>query len=69
LKNRIKELREKKGLSQASLAKILNISRQSIISIEKGKYNPSLELAFLIADTFNCSIEDLFIREEINRHE
>lgn len=68
MKNRLKEYREKLGLSQENLAKELNISRQTIISIEKEKYNPSLQLAFMMAKKFKCSIEELFFYEE-NKNE
>lgn len=64
MKNRIKELRLKDGLTQEQLSKKVGVSRQSIIAIETGKYNPSLELAFKIAKQFNCKIEDVFIFEE-----
>lgn len=64
MKNRIKELRTKYGLTQEQLSKKVGVSRQSIIAIETGKYNPSLELAFKIAKQFHCSIEDVFIFED-----
>ena len=64
MKNRMKELRERDGLTQEQLSKKVGISRQSIVAIETGKYNPSLELAFKIAKEFQCSIEDVFIFEE-----
>jgi len=48
-------------LTQDELAERLNVSRQTIISLEKGKYNPSITLAFKIAKLFDCSIEDVFI--------
>jgi putative transcriptional regulator len=57
------EFRKKYGLSQDKLAEKLGVSRQTIISIEKGKYSPSLPLAFELARTFNTTIEDLFIYE------
>ncbi|WP_026535443.1 helix-turn-helix transcriptional regulator [Arthrobacter sp. H14] len=60
--NRLPELRAAKGLSQSALAKLLDVSRQTIISIEKGRFDPSLPLAFRMAETFKCTIEDIFIR-------
>ena len=60
MQNRLKELREINGWSQESLGKQVGVSRQTIIAIEKGKYNPSLELAFKFRDVFNCLIEDIF---------
>ena len=59
--NNLKILREQHGLSQQKLADALGVSRQTIISIEKGRYDPSLPLAFQMAAQFNCAIEDLFI--------
>lgn len=64
MKNNLFEFRSRKNLSQESLAKIVKVSRQTIISIEKGKYNPSILLAFKLANVFNCKIEELFIYEE-----
>ena len=60
MKNRIRELREQKGWSQQDLGSRLGVSRQTIISIEKGKYDPSLPLAFAIARVFGSSIERIF---------
>lgn len=57
------EFRLGKGYSQDKLAELLGVSRQTIISLEKGKYNPSLPLALLIAKTFNTYIEDIFFLE------
>nr|WP_202605690.1 helix-turn-helix transcriptional regulator [Glutamicibacter soli] len=54
------ERRKDRGLSQQALADELGISRQSIISLEKGRYDPSLPLAFKLAALFGCPIEDLF---------
>lgn len=59
-KNRLKEFREKKNFTQEKLAEISNVSRQTIISIESGKYVPSLELALKFAKTFRCKIENIF---------
>ena len=63
MKNKVEELRKQKGISQENLAKDLKVSRQTISSIETGKYNPSLELAFAIASYFQKSIEKIFIYE------
>lgn len=57
------EYRKKYGLSQEKLAETLGVSRQTIISIEKGKYDPSLPLAFEIAKTFHTTIENVFLYE------
>ncbi len=64
IKNRLKELREKKNWTQKKLADDLNITRQTVYAIEKGTYNPSLLLAFKIARVFKCKIEDIFRLEE-----
>ncbi len=64
MKNRIKVLRAMHNMTQEELAKKVGVTRQTIIAIESGKYNPSLELAFKIARVFNASIEDIFIYEE-----
>ncbi|RDB34301.1 helix-turn-helix transcriptional regulator [Exiguobacterium sp. RIT594] len=56
MKNRLKVLREARQWSQGKLAKALSVSRQTVISIEKKRYNPSLELAFSIATLFDCPI-------------
>ena len=63
-KNRVKELRARYDMTQEDLVRKLNITRQTIIAIEKEKYNPSLILAFKIAGLFKCTIEDIFIFEE-----
>ncbi|AYJ40716.1 helix-turn-helix transcriptional regulator [Lactiplantibacillus pentosus] len=60
--NKIKVLRAERDWTQAELAGRLDISRQAVISIEKAKYYPSLELAFKIAAVFDCQIEDVFYR-------
>lgn len=64
MENKIKEKRSEFNLTQDELAERLNVSRQTIISLEKGKYNPSITLAFKIAKLFNCTIEDVFIYKE-----
>ena len=69
MKNRIEELRKKSGLKQEDLADQLQVSRQTISSLENGRYNPSIILAFQIARLFNMSIEDVFIYEEEKEHE
>lgn len=62
--NRLRELREKKLLTQEDLAAQVGVSRQTIISLEKGKYNPSITLAYRLARIFQLHIEDVFIFEE-----
>jgi len=64
IKNRVKVLRAERDWTQADLADRVGISRQAVISIEKYKYIPSLELAFNIAKAFNVSITEVFIQEE-----
>jgi putative transcriptional regulator len=59
-KNKLKELREKKNFTQEKLAELTGVSRQTIISIESGKYVPSLELALKFAKVFSCKVEDMF---------
>ena len=60
MKNRLEALRREKGTRQEDLAQALNVSRQTIISLEKGKYNPSLALAFKLARYFALPIEEIF---------
>ena len=64
MKNRIEEIRRIKGIRQEELAKMLGVSRQTISSLENGRYNPSIFLAFKIARLFEMSIEEIFIYEE-----
>ena len=64
MKNRHEELRKQRGIRQEELAEVLEVSRQTIGSLENGRYNPSIMLAFKIAKYFNMSIEDIFIYEE-----
>ena len=63
MKNDLKNLRKAQGWSQQDLAGRLEVSRQSIISIERERYDPSLELALKIANTFSKSVEDIFFLE------
>lgn len=63
VKNKIRELRVARGWTQDDLAEQLEVSRQTVISLEKGRYNPSLSLAFKLGRLFNARIEDLFIEE------
>lgn len=60
MKNQLEELRMQHAIRQEDLAQALGVSRQTVISLEKGKYNPSLALAFKLARYFNLSIEDIF---------
>ena len=64
MKNRIKELRERKGLTQAQLGDMVGTSRQAINAIETEKFEPSIWLAYDISRVFECSIEDVFLFEE-----
>ena len=64
MKNRIEEKRKERGMTQQALASDVGVSRQTIISLENGKYSPSIELAFRLSRTFDVSIEELFIYEE-----
>ncbi|MEG0526331.1 helix-turn-helix transcriptional regulator [Amedibacillus sp. YH-ame10] len=64
MKNRLEEIRKSKGIRQEELAFALEVSRQTIGSLENGRYNPSIQLAFKIARYFDMSIEDIFIYEE-----
>ena len=60
MKNQLEEVRRQHAIRQEDLAQALGVSRQTVISLEKGKYNPSLALAFKLARYFNLSIEDIF---------
>ncbi|MEO2509220.1 helix-turn-helix transcriptional regulator [Clostridium paraputrificum] len=64
MKNIIKDLRKRSNMTQEELAKICGVSRQTIISLENGKYNPSIYLAHKIAVIFDSTIENVFIFEE-----
>ena len=61
MENRVEELRKNLGINQEDFAKAIRVSRQTVSSIENGRYNPSLELAFVIADFFGKTIEEIFI--------
>ncbi len=63
MKNRLKDLRGERNWSQKQLAERLDVSRQSVNAIETGKYDPSLPLAFRIADVFARPIEEIFLRD------
>ncbi len=69
MKNRLAEFRRKYGIKQEELADRLEVSRQTIGSLENGRYNPSIILAFKIARLFNVRIEDIFIYEESGEDE
>lgn len=64
MKNRLEEIRKQQGIKQEELATALEVSRQTIGSLENGRYNPSIILAFKIARYFNMAIEEIFIYEE-----
>ncbi len=69
MKNRLEELRKERGIRQEELAASLEVSRQTIGSLENGRYNPSILLAFKIARYFGLAIEDIFIYEEESKDE
>ncbi len=64
MKNNIKQLRKSEGLRQEDMARILGVSRQTIIGIENDKYNPTLELAMKIARLLRLHVEEIFILED-----
>ncbi len=64
MKNHLEKLRKERGIKQEELADSLEVSRQTISSLEKGRYNPSIQLAFKIAHYFDMTIEEIFIYEE-----
>ena len=64
MNNRIEEIRNAKGIKQEELSKMLGVSRQTISSLENGRYNPSIILAFKIAKLFDMAIEEIFMYEE-----
>ena len=69
MKNRLEEIRKQRGIKQEELAAALEVSRQTIGSLENGRYNPSIILAFKIARYFAIGIEEIFIYEEEENHE
>ena len=64
MKNRLEVIRKQRGIKQEDLAAALEVSRQTIGSLENGRYNPSIILAFKLARYFNTTIEEIFIYEE-----
>lgn len=64
MKNRIEEIRKERGIRQEEFAKSMGVSRQTISSLENGRYNPSILLAYKIANYFEMTIEEVFIFEE-----
>ena len=66
MKNRLEEIRKQRGIKQEELAGAMEVSRQTIGSLENGRYNPSIILAFKLAGYFNMRIEEIFIYEEEN---
>ena len=64
MKNRIEDIRKEKGIRQEDFAKAMGVSRQTISSLENGRYNPSILLAYKIAKYFEMSIEEVFLFEE-----
>lgn len=64
MKNRIEEIRKERGIRQEEFAKSMGVSRQTISSLENGRYNPSILLAYKIANYFERTIEEVFIFEE-----
>ena len=64
MKNRIEEIRKERGIRQEDFAKSMGVSRQTISSLENGRYNPSIILAYKIAQYFEMTIEDVFVFEE-----
>lgn len=64
MKNRIEQIRKERGIRQEEFAKLMGVSRQTISSLETGRYNPSIFLAYKIAKFFGMSIEEVFIFDE-----
>ena len=64
MKNRIEEIRKERGILQEEFAKSMGVSRQTISSLENGRYNPSIMLAYKIAKYFGMTIEEVFVFEE-----
>lgn len=69
MRNRLEEIRRQRGMNQEELADALEVSRQTIGSLENGRYNPSILLAFKIARYFHLTIEDIFIFQEEAKNE
>ena len=69
MENRVEQLRRERGLKQEDFARAIRVSRQTVSSIETGKYNPSLELAITIADFFGLTIEEIFIHKRSENDE
>ncbi len=69
IKNRLEQLRKQRGISQEELADALQVSRQTVGSLENGRYNPSILLAFKIARYFGMAIEDIFLYEDEGKEE
>ena len=69
MKNNLEKLRKERGITQEDLVQALEVSRQTISSLENGRYNPSILLAFKIANYFRLSIEEIFIYEEEEKNE
>ena len=67
MRNRIKELRARDNLTQARLAELVGVRRETIVFLEKGKYNPSLQLAYAISHVFKLSIEEVFIFNQCDK--
>lgn len=64
LSTKLKEYRESNGLKQADLAELVGVRRETIVNLEKGKYNPSLKLAMDIAKVFHTTVEELFFFDD-----
>ena len=64
MKNRIEQIRKERGIRQDEFAKLMGVSRQTISSLETGRYNPSIYLAYKIAKYFDMTIEEVFVFEE-----
>ena len=64
MKNRLEEIRKKQGIKQEELAQVMGVSRQTIGSLENGRYNPSIILAIKLARFFGMAVEDIFIYDE-----
>ena len=67
MKNRIEEIRQARDVNQEELAKALGVSRQTISSLENGRYNPAIELAYKLSKYFGMTIEEVFIFEEAEK--